>query len=84
MATATGKGVRRIARTGAGVKWVASPSWSADGSRIVFSAPEGLYSVKPDGSDRRRLTTTPKGRPDLTPAWQSKGGPAPQDPPAKG
>ena len=37
------------------------PAWSPDGSRILFESPDGdkqdIYTVRPDGSDVRRLTT---------------------------
>ena len=32
-------------------------TWSPDGSRIVFAHESDLYSAKPDGSDKRKLTT---------------------------
>jgi Tol biopolymer transport system component len=53
----------------------AYPRWSPDGSRIVFESPAGdqqdIYTIRPDGTDVRRLTTdgastsatwTPDGR----------------------
>jgi Tol biopolymer transport system component len=53
-----------------------SPSWSPDGRRIAFSAeadgPEpDIYTVNRDGSDVRRLTTSPAG--DGMPAWTPDG-----------
>jgi Tol biopolymer transport system component len=41
-----------------------APTWSADGRRVVFSEspPDqfpDLWTARPDGSDRRRLTNTP-------------------------
>lgn len=43
-----------------------SPSWSADGSRIIFARSNGIYTMKPDGTDVNRLTT---GR-HRDPAWR--------------
>jgi TolB protein len=43
----------------------ARPDWSPDGTRIIFSnnygrfKPASLFTVRPDGSDLRRLTTAP-------------------------
>jgi Tol biopolymer transport system component len=57
------------------------PDWSPDGSRILFVAgnidpffgsddPNDLYTVRPDGSDLRRLTERPRGEPRFgTPTW---------------
>ncbi len=54
-----GKGERRVTRPPAGASDVA-PDWSADKSRIVFSRefedkPYEIWSVRPDGSDLRRI-----------------------------
>jgi hypothetical protein len=43
-----------------------SPTWSRDGSQIVFAGVDGLYSIRPDGSGLSRLTT---GK-DHAPAWR--------------
>jgi Tol biopolymer transport system component len=51
------------------------PRWSPDGQRIAFyDRVEGnseIFSVKPDGSDLRRLTTDPSI--DAEPAWSPDG-----------
>ncbi|MFN0010255.1 MAG: hypothetical protein ACKVS8_01280 [Phycisphaerales bacterium] len=50
------------------------PSFSPDGTRIVFAVLEGndreLYSSSLDGADRLRLTTSPAD--ELTPAWSPR------------
>lgn len=52
------------------------PSWSPDGSRIAFSSPapwteadakDEIYTVRPDGTDLRRLTVAPNE--DWAPEW---------------
>jgi hypothetical protein len=53
-------------------------SWSPDGDRIVFQSPTGggplgagdLYTIRPDGSDTRRLTTGDKA---TWPSWTADG-----------
>ena len=49
--------------------------WSPDGSRIAFEsargADEDIYSMRPDGSGVRRLTTAPGE--DTDPAWAPDG-----------
>ena len=47
-----------------------APAWSHDGSRLVYAGADGLFTVKPDGTNRRRLTRTPAGAEDRDPAWQ--------------
>ncbi|MFW6201610.1 MAG: hypothetical protein ACOC8B_03465, partial [Gemmatimonadota bacterium] len=51
------------------------PVWSADGERILFYANRAgnfdLYSVRPDGSELRRLTDDP--RDEVEPAWSPDG-----------
>lgn len=48
------------------------PSWSPDGDRIVFESEDGLYLMRPDGSDVRRLT---RGAAELYwgPSWSPDG-----------
>lgn len=36
--------------------WPVAPSWSPDGSRIVFNDASGIFSMAADGSDRRQIT----------------------------
>jgi TolB protein len=49
-----GTGERRLAR-GAGSEF----SWSPDGRTIAYARDGDIYVMRPDGSDRRRLTTDP-------------------------
>ena len=37
------------------VEGAGSPEWFPDGTRLAFSAADGIYSVRPDGTDRRLL-----------------------------
>jgi Tol biopolymer transport system component len=51
---ADGSGVSRIASTG----WLNAPrvaAFSPSGNRIVFSRPGGIYTIRTDGTDRKRL-----------------------------
>jgi Tol biopolymer transport system component len=69
---ADGQNLRQISPTTLAAQFA---EWSPDGSRIVFTSPDtqhqGIYTVRPDGTDLRRLTTdgisngatwTPDGR----------------------
>ena len=51
------------------------PSWSPDGTMLYLSGPEGtddeLFSIRPDGSGRARLTTSRGG--DFSPQLQPAG-----------
>lgn len=60
----------RLLTSGGG--WVGSgmPAWSADGKRIVFARPNGLWIMNADGSAQVRLT---RHTFDGDPAWSSSG-----------
>jgi Tol biopolymer transport system component len=51
------------------------PYWSPDGSRILFTRKQGenfdIYTIKPDGTDVRRLTTFPAN--DAHAVWTDDG-----------
>lgn len=34
-----------------------SPAWSRGGTRLIFARADGLFSINPDGTDLKRLTT---------------------------
>jgi hypothetical protein len=44
-------------RTAGGNTGGGSPTWSPDGSRIVYPTAYGLRSIRPDGGDLQALTT---------------------------
>ena len=48
-------------------------SWSPDGSRIAYSWHEDVWVMNADGSNRRRLTTSPSGSGSYFPAWSPDG-----------
>jgi dipeptidyl aminopeptidase/acylaminoacyl peptidase len=47
-----------------------APAWSPDGERIAFTACSSLYTIKPDGTDVRRLTPR---LPVYCPRWSVDG-----------
>ena len=49
----------------------ASPSWSPDGSRLVFASEGDLYTMRADGSQQLRLTSSKTE--DQFPAWSPDG-----------
>jgi len=54
---------------GSGVTQITSgsqPSWSPDATRLVFTGADGLFTVRLDGSDLKRLTTGNH----FAPAWR--------------
>ena len=61
--------------------WDSSPVWSPDGSRIAYMYKQHdhweIYTVRPDGSDWRRLTKEPlfSDNPpnNVAPAWSPDG-----------
>jgi TolB protein len=68
---------QRLTTSGSGV-FEYAPAWSPNGTRIAFASnPNGafegdfdLFSIRPDGSGRTRLTTTSIGN---SPAWSPDG-----------
>jgi hypothetical protein len=53
------------------------PSWSPDGSRIAFAGESldriDIYTMRPDGADRRRITTAGADEANRQPAWSPDG-----------
>ena len=54
------------------------PAWSPDGSLIAFNAgafdhDRGVYLMRPDGTDIRRITATPGYASDFVPTWSPDG-----------
>lgn len=72
---ADGGNARRVVDNGRDYYRHAQPSWSADGSRLLFvSSADGNYdiwSVRTDGTDRRRVTAT--GHDELAPTMSPDG-----------
>lgn len=78
VATANGKGVRRVAKCGyCGVEYGGGPGWSPDGRWIAFSRNWGrqqsLWIVAAAGGDPRRLTNCGAACADVQPAWSPDG-----------
>ena len=44
-----------------------APSFSPDGSRIVYAGDEGLFTIALDGTDRAQITSGPDFKPQYTP-----------------
>lgn len=69
-----GSGLHRILSR---LKNIGEPVWSPDGSRLLVHDSRTMYSVRPDGRDRRtiaRLSADPRGaREDPQPAWSPDG-----------
>lgn len=43
------------------------PAWSPDGSRIAYATPSGLFTIRPDGSDRRQIGSGELSAPSWAP-----------------
>jgi len=62
-----GSGQTMIAETARG----SSLNWSPDGTKLAFSAVDGIYTVNADGSGEARVPTT--SYPDQWPSWSPDG-----------
>ena len=70
---ANGRRLRRIR----GIRFAGSPAWSPNGRRIAYSASSGngvaVFTVRPDGRKRRRLTRPLADIDSATPDWSPNG-----------
>lgn len=69
IAEADGTNAHPIADSGTGDTW---PSWSPDGRHIAWKHGNDIWVMNPDGSDKRRLTRTPR-LDEQFPAWLPDG-----------
>jgi Tol biopolymer transport system component len=65
--------LRYLTHNGAGPLFSNNPAWSPDGKLIVFAEYDSvnfadLWTMRPDGSDRRRFTNSPDNW-DVRPRW---------------
>lgn len=69
-----GTGLRRILK---GLVGATQPTWSPDGSRLLLTDGQALFTIEPNGSDKRRvarLTRDARGaRVDPQPSWSRTG-----------
>ena len=66
--------VRDVSATlGAEPLGAGAPVWSPDGSRIAFAAFAGIYTMRPDGGDLRKVSHFGGSCYDLEPAWAPDG-----------
>ena len=52
---------------------VGRPAWAPDASRIAFSLDDDIWTMRPDGSDRRRVTNRDGITDARDPAWSPDG-----------
>ncbi|MBO0719957.1 MAG: PD40 domain-containing protein, partial [Blastocatellia bacterium] len=65
MVNADGSGVKQL--IGGGM----NPSWSPDGSKILYEGFQGIWVVNADGSDAKRfIETVPNSHPTWSPDGQ--------------
>jgi hypothetical protein len=59
-----------VTRNSAGTAY--DPAWSPDGSRIAYSQDRQLYTVRPDGTGKTRISPDPAAQ-DVAPVWSPDG-----------